>query len=156
MNISIQSDDGDFACVAVVGRVTQDDAALFSDPLMNVLGDTAYGRRVLIEPPPEEELIPEEVQSLKQFIGQQGMAITPMLPSGAIRLSSQTIDAISEGMSIDKGTPIEVVAARGNHLVVQLEAKEMHGRLPEQKGSGSRGGFSFSKQLADVCCIGRQ
>lgn len=80
---------------------------------------TAIGRRVLINPPPAEELVPEEVQALRELIGQRGRALTPMLPSGAIRLDRQTIDAVSEGMSIDAGTCVEVIAAKGNHLVVR-------------------------------------
>ena len=80
---------------------------------------TAIGRRILIQPPSEEELIPQEVQSLRDLIGQQGTAVTPMLPAGAVRLGRQTIDAISDGRSIDKGTVVEVVAAKGNHLVVR-------------------------------------
>ena len=85
---------------------------------------TPMGKRVLINPPPAEELVPEEVQSLRQWIGERGIAVSPMLPSGAIRIGHRTIDAISEGMSIDKGSPIEVVAARGNHLVVRPVAAE--------------------------------
>ena len=42
-----------------------------------------------------------------------------MLPAGAIRLGRQTIDAISDGRSIEKGALVEVVAAKGNHLVVR-------------------------------------
>ena len=74
---------------------------------------TAIGRRILIQPPSEEELIPLEVQSLRELIGQQGLTVTPMLPAGAIRLGKQTIDAISDGRSIDKGTLVEVVGRQG-------------------------------------------
>lgn len=88
---------------------------------------TPMGRRVLINPPPAEELVPDEVQSLRQWIGERGVAVSPMLPSGAIRIGRRTMDAISEGMSIDNGTPIEVVAARGNHLVVRPAADDLHG-----------------------------
>ncbi|MCP4190075.1 MAG: hypothetical protein GY768_05545 [Planctomycetaceae bacterium] len=80
---------------------------------------TAIGRRVLIKPKPADELVPAEVQVLRELIGQRGTTVTPMLPSGAVRLAGQTIDAISEGMAIDVGTEVEVVAAKGNHLVVR-------------------------------------
>lgn len=80
---------------------------------------TSIGRRILIQPPSEEELIPREVQSLRELIGQQGMTLTPMLPAGAIRLGRQTIDAISDGCTIEKGTLVEVIAAKGNHLIVR-------------------------------------
>jgi membrane-bound ClpP family serine protease len=55
----------------------------------------------------------------KQLIGRHGIAVTAMLPAGAIRIEGRTIDAISEGMTIEKNTPIEVIAVRGNHLVVR-------------------------------------
>ena len=80
---------------------------------------TSIGKRVLIKPKPADELVPAEVQALRELIGQRGKAVTPMLPSGAIRLSGQTIDAVSEGMVIDVGTEVDVVAAKGNHLVVR-------------------------------------
>ena len=100
---------------------------------------TSIGKRVLIKPPPAEELVPEEVQALRELIGQRGKAVTPMLPSGAIRLEGRTIDAVSEGMSIDAGTVVEVVAAKGNHLVVR-----------PAKGDLNRGAKVTSEQPLDA------
>jgi membrane-bound ClpP family serine protease len=77
------------------------------------------GRRILIRPPDEQEILPQKRTQLQQLVGQQGIAVTAMLPSGAIRVDGRTIDAVSEGMSIEKGAPVEVVAVRGNHLVVR-------------------------------------
>ena len=80
---------------------------------------TPFGRRILIQPPRADELLPPQHASLKQLVGRHGTALTAMLPAGAIRIEGRTIDAISEGMSIEKNSPIEVIAVRGNHLVVR-------------------------------------
>ena len=80
---------------------------------------TPFGRRILIQPTATDELLPPSMPRSEQLVGRHGTALTAMLPAGAIRIEGRTIDAISEGMSIDKNTPIEVVAVRGNHLVVR-------------------------------------
>lgn len=80
---------------------------------------TPIGRRILMEPPRGDDLLPPQHASLKQLIGRRGIALTTMLPAGAIRIDGRTLDAISEGMSVEKNTPIEVVAVRGIHLVVR-------------------------------------
>ncbi len=87
--------------------------------LFKIWPKTPIGRRILIELPRADELLPPQHALLKQLVGRHGTALTTMLPAGAIRIDGRTLDAISEGMSIEKNTPIEVVAVRGNHLVVR-------------------------------------
>ena len=79
---------------------------------------TPMGKRILINTPSESEIVPERIHNLKELIGQPGLAISPMLPSGAIRILGRNIDAVSDGIPIEKGSLVEVVAVRGNHLVV--------------------------------------
>jgi membrane-bound serine protease (ClpP class) len=85
---------------------------------------TPIGKRILMEPPDEDEVLPTRRLDPRQWVGQHGIAMTPMLPSGAIRVGDRTIDAISDGMSIEKQTPIVVVAVRGNYLVVRPTSME--------------------------------
>ena len=80
---------------------------------------TPIGKKILIQPPTDDEILPQNIVDRQQWLGQQGIAVTPMLPSGAFRIGGQTLDAISDGVSIEKGAAVEVHAIRGNHLVVR-------------------------------------
>jgi anti-anti-sigma factor len=47
--ISLQSDDGEVACVAISGQVRQDDISRASDLLEEALGVGGVGRKVLLD-----------------------------------------------------------------------------------------------------------
>ncbi|MCA9213100.1 MAG: NfeD family protein [Planctomycetales bacterium] len=80
---------------------------------------TAIGRRIFGTPPSEEEVIPERRRELHALVGARGKTISAMLPSGAIRIDGRVLDAVSDGMVIEKDTPIEIVRVKANHLVVK-------------------------------------
>ena len=52
-------------------------------------------------------------------IGQPGIAITMLRPSGKARIDSRIVDVISDGPFISAETEIEVVALAGNRIVVR-------------------------------------
>jgi membrane-bound serine protease (ClpP class) len=80
---------------------------------------TPFGKMVLNEPPREDETMLAARRERMQWIGQRGYAVSAMLPAGAIRIGNKTMDAISDGRTIEKGAPVEVVAVRGAHIVVK-------------------------------------
>ncbi len=83
---------------------------------------TPLGRRMLLKrsPAQDEALgMDDEDERLRGLIGQRGRAKTKMLPSGAVTIGGQTYDAVSQGLPIELGDPIEVVALRFHHLVVR-------------------------------------
>ena len=80
---------------------------------------TAIGRRVFGTPPSREDVISDRRIALDALVGSRGRTISAMLPSGAIRVNGQTLDAVSEGTVIESGTPIEIVSVKANHLVVR-------------------------------------
>ncbi len=81
---------------------------------------TPMGKRFLLGLPSEDEIIPDDRhQRLKSLIGKRGTAQTPMLPSGAVRVEGQTIDAVSEGSPIEPGQKIEVIEVRAYRVVVR-------------------------------------
>ncbi|HEX3727492.1 MAG TPA: NfeD family protein [Pirellulales bacterium] len=82
---------------------------------------TPMGRRLLLDVPRGEDLLPDSPQrrTLRQLVGKLGVAKTVMLPSGAIIVDGQTIDARSEGMPIEAGQHVRVIEVRGNRVVVQ-------------------------------------
>jgi len=82
---------------------------------------TPMGRRLLLEVPTAEEVLPDSPQRqwLKQLVGKQGVAKSVMMPSGAVQIEGHTIDALSEGIPIEAGDRIVVIEVRGTRVVVR-------------------------------------
>ncbi len=88
---------------------------------------TPMGRRILLEVPRSDELLPDSPlrRKLRDLVGKVGTASTMMLPSGGVTIDGLTIDAVSEGMAIEAGQRVRVVDVRGNRVVVRpLDAEE--------------------------------
>jgi hypothetical protein len=84
------------------------------------------GRRLLLDVPRGDEQLPDTPQrrTLRQMVGKRGVAKTLMLPSGAVTIEGQTIDALSEGMPIEAGQRVRVIEVRGNRVVVRPDDDE--------------------------------
>ncbi|MEX2115163.1 MAG: NfeD family protein [Pirellulales bacterium] len=82
---------------------------------------TPMGRRLLLDVRTGDQMLPDtpERRKLAQLVGKIGVAKTLMLPSGAVLVEGRTIDALSEGMSIEAGQRIRVVAVHGSRVVVR-------------------------------------
>lgn len=52
-------------------------------------------------------------------VGQQGVALTALRPSGIVEIEGERVDALSEGGYIAAGTPVEVRAVEGRRVVVR-------------------------------------
>jgi membrane-bound ClpP family serine protease len=83
--------------------------------------ETAIGKRILLDVPVSDEVLPadEQRRRLKALLGRVGEAKSLMLPSGAISIDGQCIDALSEGMAIEKGQRVQVIEVRGTRVVVR-------------------------------------
>lgn len=77
------------------------------------------GRRLVSQPLTDEDVTPDSRLEHNRWLGQKGVTVSVMLPAGAIRVAGKTLDAVSEGTTIEQGTPVEIVDVRGNHLVVR-------------------------------------
>lgn len=82
---------------------------------------TPLGRVLLAQPPREEDVLPEDDR--QALVGRVGVARSKMLPSGAVEIDGQMIDAVSRGRAIDPGQYVKVVEVRGNRVVVALAGK---------------------------------
>jgi len=82
---------------------------------------TPIGKRVLLDSPQGNEVLPDDPRRrvLKGLVGKVGRAKSKMLPSGAVVVDGRTIDAVSEGLAIDAGQPIQVVAVHGVEVIVR-------------------------------------
>lgn len=90
--------------------------------------ETPIGRRVMLGAPKSEEVLPQNDprRQLKTLVGRIGQAKSLMLPSGAVLIDGELVDAVSEGMAIEKGQWVQVVEVRGTRIVVRPTDK-----LPE-------------------------
>lgn len=81
---------------------------------------TAIGKRVLLDIPTEEEVLPDtpQLRQLRELVGKVGVAKSMMLPSGAVSVEGVTYDAVSEGVAIEVGQRVRVIEVHGNRVVV--------------------------------------
>ncbi len=94
-----------------------------------LLPRTAFGRQVLLEAPDLDEVTPyqEEQRQLQRLVGQVGKTMTLLNPGGIVLVDGARQHCESEGQMLEAGTPVEIVAVKGNRLVVR----------PAQPGSPS-------------------
>jgi membrane-bound ClpP family serine protease len=87
---------------------------------------SALGKKIAPELPTDKDVLPDNVhtQSLRQLVGKLGQTRCQMLPSGAIAVEGQIVNAISEGMAIEAGVAVRVIEVRGNRVVVRPIALE--------------------------------
>jgi membrane-bound serine protease (ClpP class) len=112
--------------------------ALVAVPLAIGLGlklwpSTPMGRAMLGELPTDEEVRPENPH--RHLVGRVGVAQSLMLPSGAILVDGQYIDAVSQGIPIDPGEPVMVVEVRANRVMVRPAKPDevQHAALPQDE-----------------------
>jgi membrane-bound ClpP family serine protease len=106
-------------------------AAILGAPLLLALlvkwwPMTPMGRRLLLESPREDEVLPEDDlrRTMKKLVGRVGKAKTLMLPGGPVLIDGQTYDAVSEGMAVPPGESVRVVDVRGWRIVVRPTTDE--------------------------------
>lgn len=82
---------------------------------------TPMGKAIIGELPTDEEVLPDDPR--RELMGQVGVVRSKMLPSGAVEIDGQIIDAVSQGQAIEPGSYVTVVEVRANRVVVR-PAKE--------------------------------
>lgn len=55
----------------------------------------------------------------EQIVGQTGVTLTDLTPSGHARIGDRKLDVMTEAASIPRGTTVEVVAMRGPSIIVR-------------------------------------
>lgn len=92
---------------------------------------TPMGKQM--EPPTIEEVTPyvAEQQRLNRLVGQVGETVTPLNPAGMVLLAGERVHCFSEGLVVDRGTKVKVLAVQGNRLLVRpSNPKEPSGETP--------------------------
>lgn len=83
---------------------------------------TPMGKAVFLKEPTEEEalVVTEAQQAFEELQGQIGKTLTLHQPSGATELKGKRYDSTTEGVFVDAGQYVKVVAVNGSQLVVRL------------------------------------
>jgi membrane-bound serine protease (ClpP class) len=86
-----------------------------------LLPRTEFGRQVLLEGPDLEEVTPyqEERRQLERLVGKIGNTLTLLNPGGLVQVDGTRQHCESEGILLEAGTPAEIVAVKGNRVVVR-------------------------------------
>ena len=110
------------AMVSVITRVLASllVAAIAAVALLRFLPRTPFGRKLVLETgmTAEQGYVspPAEDQAL---LGREGLASSPLHPSGLALIEGRRIDVVSEGEYIDAGEPIVVTRVDGHRIVVR-------------------------------------
>jgi membrane-bound serine protease (ClpP class) len=92
------------------------------------IGLIIYGSKQLINSPyfKKVSLNNHKIESLQDnfgsegsFMGVKGQAVTPLRPSGKIKINNQIEEATTNGEFIDQGSEIEIIGSKYNTLVVK-------------------------------------
>jgi membrane-bound ClpP family serine protease len=78
---------------------------------------TPMGKAFIGELPAAADVAPED--SRRGLLGRVGVARSKMLPSGAVEIDGQMIDAMSQGQAIDPGQYVVVIEVRANRVLVR-------------------------------------
>jgi membrane-bound ClpP family serine protease len=102
-------------------------AAVFAVPAVLALAfkywpKTPMGKAFLGELPTDAQVLPEDHR--RELVGRVGVARSKMLPSGAVEIDGQMVDAVSQGQAIEPGTYVTVVEVRANRVIVRPAGKD--------------------------------
>jgi membrane-bound serine protease (ClpP class) len=90
---------------------------------------TPIGKKFLGELPREEEVTPDDPR--RALLGRVGVARSKMLPSGAVEVDGQMVDAVTQGQAVDPGQYVVVMEVGANRVVVR-PAKEGERPSPQK------------------------
>jgi membrane-bound ClpP family serine protease len=91
-----------------------------------------FANKAILPGPRPEDVVPfqAEEKHLRELIGQIGETETVLNPAGMVRLENERLHCQSEGMILEAGTAVRVVAVKGNRLVVRLHSRAADASRP--------------------------
>jgi membrane-bound ClpP family serine protease len=93
---------------------------------------TPMGKAVFLAQPTEEEaaVVTEAQQAFEELRGKIGRTLTMHQPSGATDIGGKRYGSTTEGVFVDAGQYVKVVAVNGSQLVVRAVSARELGDLP--------------------------
>ena len=88
----------------------------------HILPKTAFGRRIFLAGPTEEDIDPTTAvdRKLQELVGEVGRTLTQLRPAGLTEIAGQRVDTLSEGIVIEPGTLVRVVEVQGHRVTVRI------------------------------------
>ena len=82
---------------------------------------TPLGRRAILEAPAPHEIdaFGDLESKYQQMVGKHGETVTLLNPAGIVQIDGNRVHCQSEGMILDPGTRVRVIAARRNGVIVR-------------------------------------
>jgi membrane-bound ClpP family serine protease len=108
-------------CAALSGGVV----ALYV--LRKYLPNAPFFKRIMLDPPVSNRPFGNEFDVPEEFdvlVGQRGVAVTRLVPSGKARFANKYVDVMTEGLIVDPQTKIEVIEVVGNRVLVRPVEKD--------------------------------
>jgi membrane-bound ClpP family serine protease len=84
--------------------------------------ETPIGKLILIQlPASPDEVLPqtEAYRGMQHLVGRHGLTKSLMMPGGVVEIDHKSYDAVSDGMAIEPGTRVLVVAISTQRVVVR-------------------------------------
>lgn len=93
---------------------------------------TTMGKAMFLTEPTEQEasVVTEAQEAFEHLHGKIGRTVTMHQPSGATEIDGKRYDSATEGMFLDAGQYVKVVAVNGSQLVVRAVSQRELGDLP--------------------------
>jgi len=96
---------------------------------LRVLPKTRLGKTVFLSSTQEGvDVLADTGDEYTKLIGKRGVAQSYLRPAGVAEIEGERVDVVTEGDFVEAGTPIEVLALEGSHLVVRA--------IEEEQGAG--------------------
>jgi membrane-bound ClpP family serine protease len=124
--------------------------------------ETPIGRMILIQlPKSPEEVLPETeaYRGMQHLVGRHGITKSLMMPGGVVDIDRKSYDAVSDGMAIEPGTRVLVVAISTQRVVVRpddsIQAEQFAGEplsaqvLPEETSASAAGEIPLETVMKD-------
>jgi membrane-bound ClpP family serine protease len=95
--------------------------------------ETPLGRLILLRRPQgADEVLPqtEAYRTINALIGKRGVAKSMMLPSGVVTVDGKSYDAVSNGLPIEPGQNVRVIAIDTQRLVVRVDEEPFKEAVP--------------------------
>lgn len=101
-------------------------AALFGSIILSIVllrlfPRTSVGRQIILKDSQKTEdgFVAQGAEKRDELLGLTGIAITPLHPSGTMRLNNKRYDVVTEGDFVEKNSQVTVLEVEGARIVVR-------------------------------------
>jgi membrane-bound serine protease (ClpP class) len=102
---------GMMACILLMGA-----AIAFVVLWIRILPKTRLGKTIILE---NNMDVPATEPAVAALLGQEGVAVSRLVPGGIARIGNQRVDVLTEGVFVDPGEKIRVVKVHGHAVTVR-------------------------------------